>query len=238
MWGKHAKLINVVKTKKRGKRCVGGKDQETSAHELDKARSYAVQHTNYNASMTTAGIIGIYDLDKEVEFFSESDSSKKVGTYSLRGALYTVKMTDGRTLFAELHQAGAMACVDVVIGKTSEAEEMVEMMNKNVAAYLSNYLAEAKLPPALIKRLLEVSVDPTLLLDVGNCKWDSKTRTLTTPNDAENEESLALEKAAWYNNDFGIKMGDRVGRRQGRSQPELGFFDSQSTCDITATKIS
>ena len=47
---------------------------------------------------------------------------------------------------------------------------MVDMMNKNVAAYLSNYLAEVKLPVALIKRLLEVSVDPTMLLDVGNCK--------------------------------------------------------------------
>ena len=221
MWGKQVKLSNVVKTKKKGKRRAGGKDQETSAHELDKARSYAVRHTNYNASMTTAGIIGIYDLDKEVEVFSESDSSKKVGTYSLRGALYTVKMTDGRTLFAELHQAGAMACVDVVIGKTSEAEEMVEMMNKNVAAYLSNYLAEAKLPPALIKRLLEVSVDPTLLLDVGNCKWDSKTRTLTTPNDAENEESLALEKAAWYNNDFGIKMGKTLAEEARKKQSQL-----------------
>ena len=104
--------------------------------------------------MTTSGIIGIYDLDKEVDVFRESYSSKKVGTYSLSGALYTVKMTDGRTLFAELHQAGAMACVDVVIGKTNEAEEMMEMMKKNVAAYLSNYLAEVGLPVLLIKRLL------------------------------------------------------------------------------------
>ena len=120
--------------------------------------------------MTTTGIIGIYDLRKELEVFSDSDSSKKVDTYSLRGALYTVKMTGGHTLIAGLHQVGAMAHVDVVIGKTNEAEEMVETMNKNVAAYLSNYLAEVGLPVALIKRLLEVSVDHTMLLDVGNCK--------------------------------------------------------------------
>ena len=79
MWGKQVKLSNVVKTKKKGKRRMGGKDQETSAQELDKARSYAVRHTSYNTSMTTTGIIGIYNLDKEVEVFSESDSSKKVG---------------------------------------------------------------------------------------------------------------------------------------------------------------
>ena len=57
---------------------------------------------------TTAGIIGIYDIDKEVKVYSESNATREVGTYSLRGALYTVKMSDGRTLFAELHQAGAM----------------------------------------------------------------------------------------------------------------------------------
>ena len=157
--------------------------------------------------MTTTGIIGIYNLRKELEVFSDSDSSKKVDTYSLRGALYTVKMTDGHTLFAELHQAGAMACVDVVIGKTSEAEEMVEMMNKNVAAYLSNFLEEATLPVAPIKPLLKVSVDPSILLDVGNCKQDANTRPLTTPSEAVNTESLALEQAAWYNNNFGVKMG-------------------------------
>ena len=80
-----------------------------------------MRHTNYNANMTTVGIIGIYDLDKEVKVFSESDAMKEVGMYSLRGALYTVKMSDGRTLFAELHQAGAMTHVDVVIGKTNKA---------------------------------------------------------------------------------------------------------------------
>ena len=109
-----------------------------------------------------------------------------------------------------------MAHVDVVIGKTNEAEEMVEMMNKNVAAYLSNYLAETGLPVALIKRLLGVSVDPTMPQDVVNCKWDTKTRTLTTHNDTANEESLALEQAAWYNNNFGLKWAKQWQKRQGR----------------------
>ena len=220
-WGKQVKLSNVAKTKKKGKRCAGGKDQETSAHELDKARSYAVRHTNSNASMITLGIIGIHDIDKEVKVFSESDATKEVGTYSLRGALYTVNMSDGRTLFAELYQAGVMGHVDVVIGKTKEAEEMVEMVNKNMVAYLSNYLAEAGLRVALTKRLLEVSVDPTMLLDIGNCKWDAKPRTLATPNDAANDESLALEKAAWYNNNFGIKMGKTLAEEARKKQSQL-----------------
>ena len=51
--GKQVNLSNIV-TEKKGKKRGGGTDQETSAHKLDKARSYAVQHTNYNTSMTTA----------------------------------------------------------------------------------------------------------------------------------------------------------------------------------------
>ena len=177
--GKQVKLSNVAKTKKKGKRRGGDKDQETSAHELDKARSYAVRHTNYNASMTMAGNMGIYDIDKEIKMYSESDHTKEVGTYTLRSALYTAKMSDGRTLFAELHQAGAMAHVDVVIGKIKEAEQMMEMMNKNLVAYLSYYFADTGFPEAIIMRLLEVSIDPTLLLEVKNCEWDPKTKTLT-----------------------------------------------------------
>ena len=80
VWGKQVKLSSVVRTKKKGERRGGGKDQKTSAHELDKARSYAVRHTNCNASMITAEIIGIYDLDKEIKMFSGSDATTEVGT--------------------------------------------------------------------------------------------------------------------------------------------------------------
>jgi hypothetical protein len=207
VWDKQVKLSNAVKTKKKGKKRGGGRDQETSAHKIDKARSYAVQHTHYNVSMTTTEIIEIYNLDKEVKVSSESDVKTEVGAYFLKGALYIVKMSDGHTLFVVLHQAGAMSHVNVVIGKTKEATEMVDMMNTNVVAYLSNYLAEAGLPLVLIKCLLEVSVIVTILLDVGNCKWDAKAKILTTPSDTVNKESLVLEQVAWCSNNFGVIMG-------------------------------
>ena len=47
---------------------------------------------------------------------------------------------------------------------------MVEMTKKNVSAYLSNYLPEGCLPPTLVKRLLEISFDSTMVLDIVNCK--------------------------------------------------------------------
>ena len=79
------KLSNIVKARQKGERRGRGKDQETSAHELDKVRNYAVWHTNYNISTTTVGIIGIYDLVKEVKIFSESDSTSEVVTYYVKG---------------------------------------------------------------------------------------------------------------------------------------------------------
>ena len=91
IWGKQVKLSNVVTSKKKGKRRGGAQAQETSAHELDKHRSYAVRHTNYNASMSTTGLIGICDLDKEVDVFGVGKSTPAIGSYSLRGALYTAK---------------------------------------------------------------------------------------------------------------------------------------------------
>ena len=64
---------------------MGDKDQESGANKLNRVRSGAVQQTDYNTHMITVGIIGIYDLDKEVKVFSESDTTKEGGTYSLRG---------------------------------------------------------------------------------------------------------------------------------------------------------
>ena len=42
MWGKQVKLRNMGKIKKKGRRRVRGKEKETNAYELDKARSYTV----------------------------------------------------------------------------------------------------------------------------------------------------------------------------------------------------
>jgi hypothetical protein len=100
VWGKQVKLSNAIKTMKKGKRHEGTQDQETSAHHLNKARSCVVQHTNYNTSMTNTTIVDIHIIEKEVKVFLENYSTAEVGSYSLRGALYMVKMSDGRSLLS------------------------------------------------------------------------------------------------------------------------------------------
>ena len=115
------------------------------------------------------------------------------------------------------------------------------MMNKNVAAYLTNYLVDSGIPLALVKRLLAVSVDPILTLDVPNCTWDKKTKTLTTPNDAENDANLKMEKAAWYNNDFGMKMSKQMAKEASNKQGKLmnpeDIYDIDN-CDHTFTTLN
>ena len=83
IWGKQVKLSSVISSRKKGRRS-SGEQQESSNLELDKARSYAVRHTNYNASLSTTGLVGIYDLDKEVEVYSVTDPTEIVSTYTLR----------------------------------------------------------------------------------------------------------------------------------------------------------
>ena len=54
--------------------------------------------------------------------------------------MYSLKTMDDLLLFAEVHQASAMKNVAVVIGNSKEGVAMVEMMNKNIAAYLYYFL--------------------------------------------------------------------------------------------------
>ena len=43
-----------------------------------------------------------------------------------------------------------------------EAETMVEMMKKNVVAYLTNYLKDEGMPASFVTDLLKASCDPSL----------------------------------------------------------------------------
>ena len=63
-----------------------------------------------------------------------------------------------------------------------------------------------------------------------NCKWESTTRTLIIPNDDANEASLALENFAWYNNDFGIKMGKLMAEDTRKKQGHL--MNLEDSCQL------
>ena len=113
-------------------------DDDTRHVDLADLASYVKHHINYHASMTGDGLPGIINLDKEVPFFAASDSNRIIGHMSLRYALYRfMKLEDGHSIFAELHQESPLASVDAVIPNTPEAETMVLMMKRNIGAFLT-----------------------------------------------------------------------------------------------------
>jgi hypothetical protein len=212
-WGNNVRLSNVIAKKSRRKR--GPADEDPGHHLLDKHKSYSARHINYHASMVSKGLAGILDIDKKVDITSESDPTEKVGEMSLRGVLYNLKMQDGHTLLGEIHQGGPMMNVDVVVGNTPGAERMVEMMNKNVAAYLTHTLPSLGIGKTFVKNLLKASIDPSLIHEMAHCTWDAQTSTLTTPKDAAAAKKKNIEDAAWYQKDFGAHI-----KKKGKEQKE------------------
>ena len=129
---------------------------------------YVRRHVNYHSSMIYDGLVGVVDLNWEVAFYAESDPTRLVGYMSLWYVLYKfMKFYDGHSLIGEIHQENNLASVDIVIANAPEAETMVAMMNKNLAAYLTHCLKAAGLNGDFIGRLVNASIDSLFLHSMG-----------------------------------------------------------------------
>ena len=104
------------------------------------------------------------------------------GVVSLKMVLLNyLKMEDMVSLFAELHQTEELGPVLTIIPAFTEAQTMVHMMNKQVAAFLYYFLKDAALPVKFIMDLLRATCDATLVAEIKDCDWDLDTQILTTP---------------------------------------------------------
>lgn len=188
MWGRQCHISEVV-----------NKDS-TTAGEIKRLISISQNHTTFCVTFTMEEIKGIVDLDRAVPFYDEEDPSTEAGKMSLRDVLYSfLKMSDDLPLIAEMHQRGVMGVVEVVIPNIPVAEQMVLMMNKNVAAYLLYYLVEQGIDKDFVMALLKKSVEPTLLAEAKDCKWDNETWTLTTAKELkEDGKQSDYQKASWW----------------------------------------
>ena len=131
-------------------------DINSTPGEVKRMVKSAMGHANYQGSMTGESISGIFHLDGEVQF--------DTGKVSLRMVLFTYfKMADKFSVFAELYQTEEMGPVLAIIPACSEAEHLVQMMNKHVAGFLFFFLIEASLPVTFVMDLIKVTCDPTLV---------------------------------------------------------------------------
>ena len=205
IWGHKVYVAAIVdnKSKKKG---------APTQNKLDLAAmaSCSRMHINYQGNTRMDGIRGILNVDKPVNFYSVTDPTKLVGRITLRHILYKYfKMSDGHTLFEEVHQAEPMAPVDVVVPNAEEAERLMLMIQKNSAAFFTYYLQSfSELGEGLIAEVVRASMDPILVNMVRQCKWDEKLMLLTTPEDEELEKNRKMEEAAWYKDEYGDHMVD------------------------------
>jgi hypothetical protein len=202
----HKVYVATIVDDKGGKK--KGDPSQSKKLDLSAMASCSRMHINYQGNTRMDGIRGIMNVDKPVKFYS--DPTKLMGTITLRRILYKYfKMSDGHTLFKEVHQATPMARLDVIVPNAEEAERLMLMIQKNSAAFFTFYLQSfSELGESLIADVVRASMDPILVNMVSECKWDEKLMILTTPEDAENEKIRAMEEAAWYNDEFGDHMVD------------------------------
>jgi hypothetical protein len=168
--------------------------------------------------MTGETIFGISLINREVA------PTPGGGKVSLRMILFSYinMQADKFSLFAELHQLEEMGPKLAIIPACKEAERIVNMMNKQVAAFLFYYLTMiAALPKKFVKELLKAMCDVRLVVSIDDRKWDSDTLTITTPHKEKEEEDMEeLKKASWWNNAFDLEESGKKAQsaRQTRSQ--------------------
>jgi hypothetical protein len=202
-------------------------DADSTPGKIKRMVKFAMKHANYQGSMTGETITGITMLDGAVS------TTAKGGEVSLRMVLLTyLKMKDKFSLFAELHQPEALGPVLAITPACPEAETMVTMMNKQVAAYLYYYLKDAALPERFVMNLLRATCDATLVAEIEECDWDPDTLILTTPQEKLEDKDLdELEGAVWYKNAFDLKSLNKSIRTTTNRAPEA-LFDLDATQSV------
>jgi hypothetical protein len=105
-------------------------------------------------------------------------------------------MQDGYPMIAEVHQEELCKPSHVIISQANEAERMIGTLNKNLPPFLHYMLLEANFPEEFVKKLIKESCKASLVAEISSCKWDGKTRTLTTVADEKHEEGLKAFEGA------------------------------------------
>jgi hypothetical protein len=202
-------------------------DAESNTGEIKRMVKYAMGHANYQGSMTGETIVGITLLDG-----GASPSTDSMDTVSLRMVLFTYfKMADTFSVFAELHQTEEMGPVLAIIPACEEAERLVQMMNKQVAAFLFYFLRDADLPVRFLMDLLTETCDPTLVGEIAECYWDKDTQLLTTPCEKKEDKDIDdLEAASWYKQAFDLRgLGAAMKPATNKAPEELFDLDAEQS---------
>jgi hypothetical protein len=179
-------------------------DIKLLAGEAKKQVEMAQKHTNYEVSIMVEELVGVIDPDHPRTILHPT-TQKSIVSYTLRYVfLNFVKMSDGCSAIAEVHQGELSKPTHIIIPNMPEAEQLVGMMNKNLPVFLFHTLQEQGFANDFINSLLRNSCEATMLADISRCTWDPVDQVLNTENEfAKEEKTKAFKGAAW----FGMSSG-------------------------------
>jgi hypothetical protein len=136
-WGSHMHVSKVT-------------DASSSSLEAKRQCKVSQSHTNHQVSMVHEAVGGIIDIDDLADFLRPV-SRQSIGSITLcQVILKYLKMSDGHSLVAKVHQAGPQLKTTVIVPHTPEAEQMIATINKNVAPFLWHMLLKQGLPDDFI----------------------------------------------------------------------------------------
>jgi hypothetical protein len=187
--------------------------------------------------MTSDSLSGITNLEATATIYS-SVSGEPLAEYSLRQVLmqffmYPLISGSGynkeQRLFAEIHQSKSPgATVSVVIPNTSEVERMMLNLNKNFPTVLTDILKSQGLPAPFIIDIIKAGVCQVQVANMCNCKYDAKTKTLTTDLEDKMEKARStMANASWFKDSFDLSTLPKKGKKTA-TPPEM-MFDIDGT---------
>lgn len=142
-------------------------------------------------------INGVVDLNAEVSYTATDGTVKSL---SLRKVLmFMVKTEKDKFVFGSVHQATGASSIEATVPNLEATQRIAEMLSKNPAAYLLNYLVETyQLPEDMVRKLLSRSIAPNLVAEIDDCLWDGKNLVLTTPKEQDDDaRNNDLENMEW-----------------------------------------
>eukprot|EP00956_Cyclotella_meneghiniana_P010075 scaffold13929_cov79-Cyclotella_meneghiniana.AAC.5 len=201
---------------------------ESSANDTKRAEQVMKSHVNYNASMTCTDVFGFHDINARVTIPGQGQQVS--GRFCI---ISLIKLRDGASAIAEVHQEGVGGLVSLVHPNIPEAENLAVNFAKHPAAFLLNMLKESGVDESFVMSLLSKMLDPSLVHEAEHCKWDSETRSVVTPEELEEEEeSEKFGEQSWFKD----IVAQYEEHKQSDSRKSKNYASAAALYDLDAAK--
>ena len=142
-----------------------------------------------------------------------------------------IKLEGGFPAFAEIYQLYPGGTVEIVYLKCVESNHMIAQISKNPAAYIVHALKDL-IGEESARKMASACGLPEHISEIDDCKWDNKTKTLTTASEEKQKKELDCFNSPFWNQAFDIEeMLALEMKQKNKINPET-LFNLESTGTI------